>query len=224
MSLDMSPKSLIYYEARVAFGVMALAPALLIPAFGAMMAIQNPNASPPLAILARVFEMGLPLAAGLSAAPLMTIEREEGFAELRASTAESSWRVPVVRGVGALWLLTFAVLVGLASFVVLFDLADFPTVVVPALPPALYFVGLALVVSNLTQSNWVTGALLLGYWFFEYQTRGAVTQTLFLFGGTFPLSGISYDLNRGLLIGIGMALLVINGVLSVRRRGRGAFV
>jgi len=220
MSLDVSPKSLVYYEARVVFGVMALVPTLLIPAFGMLLAVYRPGEIPPLPILGRVFEMALPLAAGLSAAHLMNIEREEHFAELRGSYPEASLRIPLLRTAGALCLLVLTVLIGLLSFVILFNLSDFASVVLPALPPAIFLTALVLLVSNLTGSTWITAALLVGYWFFEYQQRGRVTQTLFLFDKSFPLPSVSYDLNRGLLLGLGVLCMALNALVSVIRRGR----
>ncbi len=216
----MFPKSLVYYEARVVFGATALLPTLVIPVFAVITSLSRQVDQPSIDQFVQAFEVILPLAAGLSATHLMTIEREEAFDALRNSYPEPSWCVPVVRTLGTLWLLVLSVLLGISSFAILYGLTDFWTAIAPALPPALYLIGLVLLVGNVTQSNWLTVALLLGYWFMEYQQRGRITQHLFLFDNTFRLPTVSYALNRWLLIGFAALFIALNVVVSIiRRRG-----
>jgi hypothetical protein len=211
------------YEARIIFGVTAALPVLGLPLAAfveGLMWHRDPIHAPQAIDVLRTFEVVLPLATGLAAAHLMTVEREEGFDELRRSYPEATWRVPLLRVAGACLLALVGLALGLIGFRLAYGPFDAAALVGPAIPPALVLLGLALATGNLTGSYWPAAAAVMGVWFLEFQTKGAVTKTLFLFDASWPVAGVDYDLNRGLLALLGLALIAANGYISVlRRRG-----
>jgi hypothetical protein len=96
-----------------------------------------------------------------------------------------------------------------------------------ALPSALFLTGLSLLAGRLTRSYWVAAGLALVYWFFELQTRGQITQALFLFNPVWSKTGISPALNQALVSGAGLIFFLLNvladGFLSEWRARRGTF-
>jgi hypothetical protein len=151
----------------------------------------------------------------------MTVEREEGMEELRTSYPETPWRLPAARTLIALILTVVALLLGEAAFRLVFGPLPLHELVPPALAPALFLLSLSLLIGNLTGSYWLATALVLGYWFFELQTRGEITEVFFLFQRSWPLEGVDYDLNRRLLAGTGLLLLALNSLVSIgRKRGK----
>ena len=220
MSTRLSP-AIVRYEARIIFGVTAALPVLGLPLAAfveGLMWSREPVPAPHLIDVLRTFEVALPLVTGLAAAHLMTVEREEGFAELRDTYPEATWRVPLLRTAGAILLALLSLALGVLGFRLVHGPFDVAAVVGPAIPPALVLLGLSLVTSNLTGSYWLAAAAVMSTWFFELQTKGAVTKTLFLFDASWPLPGVDYDLNRGLLVALGLALFAANGYISVLRR------
>ena len=81
----MRTTSPLYYEMRLVAGLAWLLPCLGLPAFAVLSRLLwgRFDTEMPLPMVVNAFEIILPLAAGLSAAHLMTIETEEGFADLR---------------------------------------------------------------------------------------------------------------------------------------------
>ncbi|MFW6135720.1 MAG: hypothetical protein ACOC7N_02735 [Chloroflexota bacterium] len=217
-------KPALYYEFRVSLGAASLLPLLGLPAFALLqwlfvlrMGIEVEQYE-----LLRAFELVLPLSAGLAVAHLMTVEREAGMEELRSSYPEAPWRLPAARTLIAFVLAGAVLLVGVGGFRLVFGSVPWHELIPPALPPALFLLGLSLLAGNLTGSYWLAAALVLGYWFFELQTRGEITEVFFLFQHSRPLEGIDYDLNRRLLAGLGVLFLVLNAGWSARRkRGKG---
>jgi len=213
--------TIVRYEARIIFGVTAVLPVLGLPlaAFVQGLIWQRPlSPQPQLIDVLRTFEMTLPLVAGLAAAHLMTVEREEGFDELRRTYPEATWRVPLLRTAGACLLALVSLGLGIVGFWLAYGPFDVAAIVGPALPPTLALLGLSLSVGNLTSSYWLAAAAVMGTWFFEFQTQGAITKTLFLFDASWPIPGVDYDLNRTLLVLVGLALIAANGYISVLRR------
>lgn len=220
MSLNLIPAT-VCYEARIVFGLTAALPVLGLPLAALVQGLmwnREPVPVPHLIDVLRTFEMGLPLLAGLAAAHLMTVEREEGFDELRRAYPEATWRVPLLRTAGALLLALLSGMLAVLGFRLVHGPFDIAAVVGPALPPTLVLLGLSLVVSNVTGSYWLASAAVMGVWFFDFQTQGGVTQTWFLFDASWPLPEIDYEFNRGLLVSLGLALLGANGYISVLRR------
>ncbi|MCC6805719.1 MAG: hypothetical protein IT319_22750 [Anaerolineae bacterium] len=213
----------IYYEARVAFGWATLLPALLLPAY-ALIAWLNWSAyraTPQPGELIRAFVLGLPLSAGLAAAHLMVIEREEGFDSLRRSYPESSSRLPVRRALGGIIAVTVSTLVTGVIFHLAYGDYAVETVIIPAVPPALYLMGLALLIGNVTGGHWIPAALVVGYWFMEFETRGAFTKAAFLFNPIMPIPSVDAALNRWLLVGLACLWASLNVGYSSWRRSRG---
>ena len=220
MSISLSLATL-RYEARIIFGVTAALPVLGLPLAAlveGLMWSREPVPAPHLVDVLRTFEVVLPLATGLAAAHLMTVEREEGFDELRRSYPEATWHVPLLRTAGAILLALLSLALGVAAFRLVYGPFDIPAIIGPALPPALVLLGLSLGMSNLTGSYWLAAAATMGYWFFDFQTKGAVSKTLYLFDASWPLPGLDHDLNRGLLVVAGLAMIVANGYISALRR------
>jgi hypothetical protein len=214
-------KSLVY-EARVAFGATALLPGLILPLYALLLFWQNRQILEPLSVIdaTRDLELLLPLVAALASAHVMTVEREAGFDELRAGYPEHPLRLPLLRTAGALALA--AVFAGLAVGCIWLALGAFaPQIVLPALAPTLALLGAALLLGNLSGNYWVAAAVALAWWFGETQTRGAYTGLLALFAHRWPPEELSYDVNRRLLAGLGVGLLVANGYVSARRRRSG---
>jgi hypothetical protein len=219
----MNLRHLLYYEFRIVFGLASLLPALLLPAYlllGLLTWVSR-EATPTLFDALRAFVLILPLSAGLLAAHLMTVEREEDFDELRRTYPEPTVWLPLVRTFGALLVGSIS---ALASHLLLnitgsFALSD---TLLPAIAPSLMLLGIGLLLDNTTGSYALTAAVVIGYWFIELQTRGSVTGVLFLFQAAMPQPNVSTKLNQGLLAGIGVVLLVANALYSAwRRRGCG---
>lgn len=212
-----------YYEARVAFGWATLLPALLLPAYALVFwlnGMRYPGA-PQLGELVQAFGFGLPLSAGLAAAHLMVIEREEGFDALRRSYAEPSWRLPVRRLLGGVVAIGIGGVIAGAIFYFAYGAYPVEVVILPAVPAALYLMALALLVGNVTGGYWIPAALVVAYWFFEYQTRGTITQSFFLFNAAIPLPSLDAALNRWLLAGLALGCALLNLGYSSWRRSRG---
>ena len=162
----------------------------------------------------RLLEVVLPVVAAFSAAPLMNMESQAGFAELRASYPEPWWRLPLDRSLmAALWTL-LALGLGALSFLATGGRVAGSSVL-PALSPTLYLLGLSLLVGNLSQNYWAAMGVSVGYWFISLAwqyilTGNAVTGSLFLFAYNWPPEQVAYSVNRGLLAGIGVFWFVLN--------------
>ncbi|MGC9522037.1 MAG: hypothetical protein ACP5HG_09170 [Anaerolineae bacterium] len=213
-------KPALLYEARVSLGAISLLPLLGLPAFAllqwALVTHDDVVVAPYIVI--RAFELILPLISGMASAHLMTVEREEGVSELRLSYPESRWCLPATRTGIALALATVAALLGVLAFRPVFGPTPLGELLEPALSPTLLLIGLSLLVGNATGSYWSAAGLVIGYWFFEVQTRGDVTGSLFLFQYAWPVGGVSYALNRRLLAGLGLLCCLANAWLSARRK------
>lgn len=178
-----------WYELRVTLGAASLLPVLGLPVFALAYSLTwvIDGRSGQVDELRNVFEILLPLAAGLAAAHLMTVEHDEGFDELRRSYPEPDWRLPVLRTAIGLGLSGMALLLGALVFRWTFGRPYPLAVIFLSIPPAIYLLGLAIFSGNLSRSSWAAAGLVMGYWFFEIQTRGRATQTLFLFQQALPL-------------------------------------
>lgn len=208
----MRTKNILWYETRVVFGLSALG-AILLPVLVAAfqwLAWAN-RATPPLAYEAiRALELMVPLAAGLGAAHLMAVEHQEHFAELRRTYAESPWRLPLLRTGGALALGLLTTVVSAVIIRLGYGPYAIDQVVFPAVAPALYLLGIALLFSNLSGTQWAAAGAVMAYWFIEVFTMGSLTKGLFLFNTSYPVDNVAQTTNRALLIGIGLGLLVLN--------------
>ena len=211
-----------WYEARIIFGIASLLPLLILPGYMLIGWIvwTNGQSLPPLSQIASVFELALTLSGGLACAHLMTIEREEGFDEMRRTYAERSWRVPVLRAMEAAALIAFSGLLAALLFSFAYGRYDFNQVVLPAFAPALYLAGLALLVNNISGSYWIAAGVAVGYWYGEFTSQGVYTRALFLFNHSAPLPDLDPLLNRALLIGGALVFFALNAAYSAwRRRG-----
>jgi len=217
----MRTKSPLYYETRLVAGLAGLLPCLGLPAFAVLSRLLwgRFDTEMPLPMIVNAFEIILPLAAGQSAAHLMTIETEEGFAELRRSYPESRLRLPLLRSGAALAFLFLALTLGAFAFHFLWGPYDVFAAVLPSLAPALFLTGLSLLIGGLSHSYWAAAGVVLVYWFLELQTRGKISGTLFLFATVWNWREVSYPLNRSLLAGLGFAFFVINAAWYAYRNG-----
>lgn len=218
----MNTRSRIYYEARLAFGMASLLPALLLPSFALCgwiiwtLQTRQPSSGE----IAPVIEGGLCLSAGLLAAHLMSIERDEDFDEIRRTYAESSVRLPLIRISLALMLIALSALLSGLLFHVAIGDAIVWKVLISALPPAFYLLALSLLINNLTASYWWATGVIVGYWFVEFTTRGVYTDIIYIFRATLPGDPMDYHLNRWLLIALALLMLVANVAFSAWRRRR----
>lgn len=219
----MRSKSATYYEGRVAFGPVALLPALALPAYAAFLWYHwgTTPLRPGPELLAMILELGLPLAAAASAAPLMAVEREERFDELRASYPQPPWRLPLVRTLGALALSGASLLATAALLRQGYGPFDWSQVVVPALAPTLFLLGFTLLASGVLGNYWAAAGTGFGYWLLEALTRGSLTHDIFLFDHHWPVENDVYARNRWLLAGLGVVLLLVNIWWNGRRRKGG---
>lgn len=212
-----------YYEARIVFGMASLLPLLMLPGYMLLgwLLWTSRQAVPPLAQLTNVFELVLTLSGGLACAHLMTIEREEGFDEIRRTYAEPSWRVPLMRALEALVFISTSALLAALFFFLAHGPYNIGQVVLPAFAPALYLCGLALLVNNVSGSYWIAAGVVVGYWYGEFLTTGAYTKTLFLFNHSMPLPTVDANVNRALLLLGALLFFALNAGFSLwRRRGR----
>lgn len=211
-----------YYEARIIFGMASLLPLLLLPGymFLGWVLWTSRQAIPPLPQVTSVFELVLTLSGGLACAHLMTIEREEGFDEIRRTYAEQSWRVPFMRAVEAIMLISISGLLAALFFYFAYGQYDFNQVVLPAFAPALYLCGLALFINNVTGNYWIAAGLVVAYWYGEFVSGGLYSGAFFLFQHSMPKADLDMSLNRGLLISVALVLFTLNVRFSAwRRRG-----
>jgi hypothetical protein len=209
-----------YYEARIVFGMASLLPLLLLPGYTLLGWIlwKTPQSIPSLPQMTNIFELMLTLAGGLACAHLMTIEREEGFDEIRRTYAESSWRVPMIRACEAFMFISISGLLAALFFYFAYGQYDFNQVVLPAFAPALYMCSLALLINNITGSYWLAAGVVVGYWYEEYMCAGLYTKALFLFNHSMPLPDVDPSLNRGLLIFGALLFFTLNAAFSASRR------
>lgn len=168
------------------------------------------------AAISRMLELLLPVVAALSAAPLMNMETQAGFAELRASYAEPWWRLPLSRSLmAALWTV-IALGLGALAFAFLANGGNLSLIsVFPALSPTLFLMGLSLLMGNLTQNYWAAMGVSMGFWFTNMAahvplTNNVVTGSLFLFAYNWPPDTVDFLVNRVLLAGIGILCFVLN--------------
>lgn len=212
------------HEVRVSVGFATLLPLLGLPAFALLqwLFVVSDSSMVTHYELVRAFELILPLTGGLVAAHLMTVECEEGMTELRCAYPEPPWRLPASRTLVALALVTIAFLLGCATFRLVFGALVVGQFLKSALGPTLFLLGLSLLLGNMTQNRWTAVAFVMAYWFSELQTRGELTDTLFLFQTSWPVEGVPYALNRWGLAGLGMFFLLANLWVSARHKhGKG---
>jgi ABC-type transport system involved in multi-copper enzyme maturation permease subunit len=216
-------RTIAYYELRLSLGLTALLPALLLPGFALLgwLTWASRGDMPRLDEIVRAFELLMPLTAGLIAAGLMSIEREAGFDELRRSTPEKSWRVPLLRLSGALSFTLSAALLAALLFAVAGGEVNLRDLLAIGLPPALVMLGLALLIGNIAGNTWAAAALVLAYWMIEFRLAGQITGALFLFQKSYPLPDVDLMHNRLLLLAFGILLLGLNLGYTGWRRRRG---
>ncbi|MDI3339813.1 MAG: hypothetical protein QJR03_04700 [Sphaerobacter sp.] len=90
----------------------------------------------------------------------------------------------------------------------------------PALAPAVYLLGIALLLGNLTGSYWIAAGAVVGYWWFEILAGREVSGLLYLFNHRRPAEGVHAGWNRALLTAAGAGPLTLNACLAARRPGR----
>lgn len=218
----MLTRNIAYYEARIVFGMASLLPLLLLPGYMFLGWIlwTSRQTIPPLHQVTSVFELMLTLSGGLACSHLMTIEREEGFDEIRRTYAEQSWRVPFMRALEAFVFISISGLLAALFFYFAYGQYDFNQVVLPAFAPALYLCGLALLINNITGNYWIAAGVVVAYWYGEFLSNGAYTKALFLFNHSMPLRDLDLNLNRTLLTLGGLLFFTLNTAFSAwRRRG-----
>lgn len=219
----MLTRNIVYYETRIVFGTASLLPLLLLPGYTFLGWIlwTNRQAIPSLPQMTNAFELMLTLSGGLACAHLMTIEREEGFDEIRRTYTESAWRVPLMRALEAFMFIGISGLLAALFFYFAYGQYDFSQVVLPAFVPALYLCGVALLINNITGNYWIAAGVIIAYWYGEFLSNGKYTQALFLFNHSMPVPNLDPGLNRGLLLLGALLFFTLNAGFSIwRRRGR----
>jgi len=207
----------LYYEARIAFGFASVLPLLGLPVY-ALIDVLNRHGGLANPGMPTNFELLVPLVTGLSAAHLMSIEREERFDELRQTFSEAAWQVPVARIWGALVGLAISLFVTFLILTLHYPVVRIIEAFLPAVAPALYLMGLAFLSNNVSGNYWLSASLIGLYWFLEYASRGQLTRHFYLFNHTFPIEFVSYQINRLTLFVLATLLLTLNVVYSAWRR------
>ncbi|HAE86016.1 MAG TPA: hypothetical protein DCG78_05865 [Anaerolineaceae bacterium] len=207
-------KSSLWYELKLAFFYGGWLPLLILPLAVLWISLITTLFTDMPAAISRMLELLLPVVAALSAAPLMNMETQAGFAELRASYAEPWWRLPLSRSLmAALWTV---IALGLGAFAFLASGGNLSLIsVFPALSPTLFLMGLSLLVGNLTQNYWAAMGVSMGFWFINMAahvplTNNVVTSSLFLFAYNWPPDTVDFLVNRMLLAGTGILCFVLN--------------
>lgn len=220
----MRTKNIAYYEARIAFGMASLLPLMLLPGYMFLGWIlwTSRQETPSLHQITTVFELVLALSGGLACAHLMTIEREEGFDEIRRTYTEPAWRIPVIRTLEGLAFIALSGLLAAACFYLVNGQYDFSQIVLPGFAPALYLCGFALLINNVTGSYWAAAGIITAYWYSEFVSNGFYTRAFFLFDHSRPLPGLDPNLNRGLLLLGALVFFILNAGFSIWRRRSGA--
>jgi len=209
-------------ELRAILGWTSLLPALGLPGFAVLSVLlwANHGNDPAIREAFQAFQLIMPLSAGLAAASLMSIEREDGFDELRRSYAEPSWKLPVIRSLEALLIPTLAALAGWAVYRWAGWPIDPQSMILTAVPATLFLTGLSLLVSNASGSYWAAAGVVMIYWFLELQTRGDLTKNFFLFNLVWPREDVSTSLNQLLINTLSSTFFLLNLATSYyRRRG-----
>jgi len=164
--------------------------------------------------VSRMLEVVLPVVAAFSAAPLMNMESQHDFYELRASYPEPWWKLPLDRSlIAILWTL---LALGLGELALQVSGSSLSLIsILPSVSPTLFLMGFSLLVGNLTQNYWAAIGVSVGIWFFNLVaenilTQNVVTGSIFLFAYSWPPEKVAYPVNRGLLAGIGILFFVLN--------------
>lgn len=213
-------KAILYYELRIAFGFASLLPLLLLPGYAILgwIAWASRGATPSLQEGIRAFEVLLTLSGGLAAAHLMTIEREEGFDEIRRTYTELSWRIPLLRTFTALISIAISGFIAAGIFYLAHGAYDLGQLLLPAFAPAFYLCALAMLVNNISGSYWISSGIIAAYWFGELSSGGNYTEALYLFNHSTPRPDLDPLLNRGLLLIAMLIAIMLNIAFSMWRR------
>jgi hypothetical protein len=201
-------------EIKVVFGLTALLPIPALAAFGVLEGLLyngSLQAADELSIIVvRDFGLFLPLIAALSSAHLMSVEKDEGFDELRHSYPESLSRQSLLRTVIALVQTLMAFCLGWITYSLAFGRMIPPGVLLPVIPATLYLMALSMLVDHLTGSYWAAAGVSLGYWLIEVQIRRISTSPFYLFNAIWPSPGFDPKINLFLLSMAGILLFAVN--------------
>lgn len=214
---------ILLYETRITFGLPSLLGLLILPGYILLAALVwiSRETMPMPQEMRMIFELGLTLSAGLAAAHLMSIEREEGFDEIRRTYPEHNWRVPLIR---AVQIVLFVIVVGLIAAGITLAAGGevaLRDTLIPSLAPALWMCGLVMLVNNISGSYWVSAALTVGYWFGDFMSGGSHSGVFFLFNHAMPRPDVDPLLNRAALLGLALVAFALNTAYSSwRRRGQ----
>lgn len=212
----------IYYEARISFGIASLLPLLLLPAyvlFGGIIWLTR-DQSPPYDDVVRAFTYVLPLAGGLCAAHLMSLEREIMFDDLRYSYPESPFRLALIRTLTAIIFIVISGTVSAVMFFLINGAFDLSDVLFPALPGAFYLCGMALLINNLSGNYWISAGAITAYWYGDLTSGGYFSGMLYLFNHTMPVENFDPALNHSALLAGAGAFYLLNAIYSHYRRRR----
>jgi ABC-type transport system involved in multi-copper enzyme maturation permease subunit len=217
-------KPSIWYEITICGRLTVFLSCLGIPTYIVLMRLfwgRYDELSPDMVL--QTFVILLPLVSGLAAAHLMSIESEVGFSELRLTYPEPRFKLPVLRTIMAMVLILLSMILGVIMFVWLWGLPNFNLLpcLLPAIFPAIFLSGLSMLINGFSHSYWVAAASVMGWWFFELQTRGQITGVMFLFHTIWPNAGISTEVNQAFLAVVGLGLLILNIFLYASQVKRG---
>ena len=212
------------YELQVAFGLTSLLPLPALAGFALLEWLMWHDSSMNSInsfVVTRDFTLLLPLISGLSVAHLMSVDKEEGFDELRQSYVEPLYQQALWRTLIALLLTGTAFGLGWAAYSLVLGIPLPFQWISPSLPPTLYLMGLSLLINHLSGSYWAASGITLGYWFLEMQplTRGKLSGAFSLFNAVWG-NGSDARWNTILLCLMGCFFLGINIFIGQRLRFR----
>lgn len=206
------------YELQVAFGLTSLLPLPALVGFALLeWLIWHGDGDTLQTIILRDFALILPLIAGMAVAHLMSVEKDEGFEELRRSYPESLTRQVLWRTGIAFLLVAGALGLGWAAYSLALGRPVPLALILPCLPPTLYLMGLSLLINHLSGSYWAAAGSVMAYWFIEVQAtiRGRLSGNLYLFNSVWD-QGINSELNVLLLYLVGCLFLIANLLIAMR--------
>ncbi len=215
--------SRVWYELRVTANWLSLVFVLSVPfvvGVDALRRLDTPGL-PDVRELLGLLEIVLPLVGALSSAHLMAVERDTRFDEVRRTTPEPTWYLPLLRTLQPFAVVLFGTGLAVAAWQSLYGPVTLRQAVFPALPPTLFMIALSLLVGNLAGNVWIPSGLTLIYWLVNVQVGSQVFRELYLFQASIPNPRINTDANRLLLLASAGLLAVLNVAYSAWRRRRG---
>lgn len=208
------------YEIQSAFGMTALLP---LPALAGLIFLeaymyrgQSLTAGEIGSIVVRDTALLLPICSAVACAALMSIDREENYAELRATYQRPLWQDALVRTIISLLIVVILLATVWIAVPLSFHTTSGLLHTFSALPATLYLLGLTMLINHLSGNYWAAAGTALSYWLIEVISYGKLTGPLYLFNTFRPVADA--PVNFFWLAGLGTLFLALNILLGEYRR------